>query len=84
MVYAYDRAIPLPVKDLYDTQVMAMSINAAKDMYEKGQKQIDDFYEKYGDFLSPFAKDMERYGQIVGGVRDIINNAYMILMNITS
>lgn len=76
MVYAYDRAIPLPVKDLYDTQVMAMSINAAKDMYEKGQKQIDDFYEKYGDFLSPFAKDMERYGQIVGGVRDIINNAY--------
>lgn len=38
MVYAYDRAIPLPVKDLYDTQVMAMSISAAKDMYEKGQK----------------------------------------------
>ena len=33
MVYAYDRAIPLPVKDLYDTQIMAMSINAAKDMY---------------------------------------------------
>ena len=76
MVYAYDRAIPLPVKDLYDTQIMAMSINAAKDMYEKGQKQIEDFYNKYGDFLSPFAKDMERYGQIVGGVRDIINNAY--------
>lgn len=76
MVYAYDRAIPLPVKDLYDTQVMAMSINAAKDMYEKGQKQIDDFYNKYGDFMSPFAKDMERYGQIVGGLRDIVNQAY--------
>ena len=59
MVYAYDRAIPLPVKDLYDTQVMAMSINAAKDMYEKGQKQIDDFYNKYGDFISPIQKDMD-------------------------
>jgi len=26
----------MPVKDLYDTQIMAMAINAAKDMYEKG------------------------------------------------
>ena len=36
MAYAYDRAIALPTMDLYDKQVMAMSINAAKDMYEKG------------------------------------------------
>jgi hypothetical protein len=36
MVYAYDRAIPLPIQDLYDTQIMSMAINAAKDMYDKG------------------------------------------------
>ena len=26
--------------------------------------------------MSPFAKDMERYGQIVGGLRDVVNQAY--------
>lgn len=76
MIYGGDLALQMPIMDLYDKQIMAMSINAARDMYEKGQKQIDDFYSKYGDFMSPFSKDMERYNQIVSGVRDIINNAY--------
>lgn len=77
MSYAYDRAIPLPVKDLYDKQIMAMSINAAKDMYEKGQKQIDDFYEKYGDFISPIQKDMDWYAQnVTGKASDFINQLY--------
>lgn len=76
MVYAYDQWAQMPVKDLYDTQIMAMSIAAAKDMYEKGQKQLEDFNTKYGDFMSPFAKDMERYQQIVGGIRDTVNNLY--------
>ena len=77
MVYAYDRAIPLPVKDLYDTQVMAMSINAAKDMYEKGQKQIEDFYNKYGDFVSPIQKDMDWYAQnVTGKASNFINQLY--------
>jgi beta-lactamase class A len=26
----------MPVRDLYDSQMMMASINAAKDMYEKG------------------------------------------------
>lgn len=77
MSYAYDRAIPLPVKDLYDKQIMAMSINAAKDMYEKGQKQIDDFYTKYGDFTSPIQKDMDWYAQnVTGKASDFINQLY--------
>lgn len=77
MSYAYDRAIPLPVKDLYDKQIMAMSINAAKDMYEKGQKQIDDFYEKYGDFTSPIQKDMDWYAKnVTGKASDFINQLY--------
>lgn len=36
MVYAYDRAIPLPIHDLYDTQIMSMALGAAKDMYDRG------------------------------------------------
>lgn len=77
MAYAYDRAIALPVQDLYDTQVMAMSINAAKDMYEKGQKQIEDFYNKYGDFISPIQKDMDWYAQnVTGKASNFINQLY--------
>ena len=76
MTYAYDNYVQLPVVDLYDSATMQMAINAARDMYEKGQDQMKDFYKTYGDFMSPFAKDMERYGQMMGGVKDIINNAY--------
>jgi hypothetical protein len=35
MVYALDNWIQLPTRDLYDTNMMAMAINAAKDMYDK-------------------------------------------------
>lgn len=76
MIYAYDQALQLPTVDLYDTQMMAMAINAAKDMYDRGQEQVKNFYTKYGDFMSPFAKDMERYGQMMGNVRNLINDAY--------
>lgn len=76
MTYAYDNYVQLPVVDLYDTNVMKMAIEAAKDMYDKGQDYIKDFYKTYGDFMSPFAKDMEAYGQMMGGVRDLIDNAY--------
>lgn len=77
MVYAYDQAIQLPVKDLYDNQVMAMSIAAAKDMYEKGQQEIKDFKKEYGDFMSPIASDMAWYDQnVTGKVRDTINFLY--------
>ena len=76
MIYAYDDWVQAPTQSLYDTQMMAMAVNAAKDMYEKGQEQIKDFYTKYGDFMSPFSKDMERYGQMVGGVRNAINQMY--------
>lgn len=75
MVYAYDQALQLPTVDLYDTKMMAMAVNAAKDMYDRGQEQIKDFYTKYGDFISPFSKDLERYGEMIGGVRSIIDDA---------
>lgn len=76
MVYTYDNWVQLPTRDLYDTQMMAMAVNAAKDMYEKSEKRLNDFYDKYGEFISPFAKDMERYGEMIGNVRDKINWMY--------
>lgn len=77
MIYAGDQWIQYPVKDLYDKAIMQMSIAAAKDMYEKGQKQLEDFNNKYGDFMSPIAKDMDWYNQnVTGKVRDTINNLY--------
>ena len=75
MIYAYDDWVQAPVQSLYDTQMMAMAINAAKDMCDRGQQQVKDFYTKYGDFTSPFSKDMERYGVMMSGVRDIIDDA---------
>ena len=77
MIYPHDEIVPLPVRDLYDSGLMQLSIATAKDMYEKGQKQLEDFNTKYGDFMSPIAKDMDWYNQnVTGKVRDTINNLY--------
>lgn len=77
MIYAGDPWVQMPIKDLYDTQIMAMSINAAKDMYEKGQKQMEDFYTKYGDFISPIQKDMDWYNKnVTGKAQSLINYLY--------
>ena len=75
--YAYDNWIQLPTKDLYDTQVMAMAINAARDMYEKGEQRIKDFNTAYGDFITPIQADQDWYNQnVTGKVRDTINSLY--------
>lgn len=76
MIYAGDQWMQLPVRDLYNTQMMAMAIDAARDMYNRAEKKLDDFYDKYGDFISPIQKDMEAYNTIIGGVKDAINNIY--------
>lgn len=76
MTYAYDDYVQMPTKDLYDTAVMKMAIEAAKDMYDKGEAQMENFYKTYGDFMSPFAKDMEAYGTAMNRVRETVNNAY--------
>lgn len=54
-----------------------MAINVAKDMYEKGQKQLEDFSTKYGDFMTPILKDQDWYDKnVTGAARDLINNIY--------
>lgn len=76
MVYANDAWVQLPVKDLYDSQMMLASVEAAKDMYDKRAKAMDDFYKNYGDFQSPFSKDMEEYANMINRPADIINKLY--------
>lgn len=77
MVYSRDQWIQLPVRDLYDSQIMLASINAARDMYEKGQQQVKDFQRDYGDFYSPIQKDMDWYNKnVINGSKDVINSLY--------
>lgn len=76
MIYANDSWIQLPTVDLYDTQMMLASVQAAKDMYEKGQQQIKDFEKQYGDFYTLIPKDAERYSKMMNDIRGGINNLY--------
>lgn len=77
MIYAYDQWAQLPVRDLYNTQVMAMAISAAKDMYDKGEQQMKDFKKEYGDFYTPNQVDMDWYNKnVIGKVHDVINSLY--------
>lgn len=67
----------MPVKDIYDTQMMLASVNAAKDMYEKGIEEMKEFRKEYGDFYSPIQSDMDWYSkEVLSPVRDTINNLY--------
>lgn len=50
--------------------------NAVYNAYQDAKQDMKDFTKEYGDFMSPFAKDMERYGQIVGGIKNTINELY--------
>ena len=77
MIVGGDRAIEMPVKDLYNTQLMLASINAAKDIYDYGQKRMDDFQKTYGDFYSPIAKDVDYwYNNTIKKVGDVIDYLY--------
>lgn len=77
MVYANDQWVQLPTKDLYDTQMMAIAINAAKDMYEKGQQEIKDFNKLYGDFYTPIVGDQDKYNStVIDPVKNVINAIY--------
>ena len=76
MVYANDEWVQVPVMQLYDTGLMQSAINNARYMYEKAEKRMDDFYDKYGEFMSPFQKDMDRYNKIVGDIKGVVDNLY--------
>lgn len=56
---------------------MLASINAARDMYEKGLQETKEFNKLYGDFTSPIARDVDYwYDNTLKPVRDAINYMY--------
>lgn len=77
MVYANDQWIQLPVRDLYDSQMMLASIQAAREMYNQARDDMNKFYDKYGDFMSPIASDIEKYNNtIINPIREGIQDLY--------
>lgn len=64
MIYGRDVAVEYPVADLYDTGMMNAYLNAVKDEYERGIKEQEEFVSKYGDFISPFKKDVETWDRL--------------------
>lgn len=77
MVYAYDRNIQMPTKDLYDTQIMAMALNVAKDEYNKAEKRLDDLTQLYSDFYSPSDVDMASWQrEVVDPIKNQIDDLY--------
>lgn len=77
MVYGQEQLIQLPTLSLYDTQIMAMALNAAKDMYDRNEQQLKDFYNTYGDFLTPIAADQAWWDEnMSGAARRKVNEIY--------
>lgn len=77
MLHGYEEASIIPAMSLYDSGMMQQMIAAAREQYQQGQKDLDDFYKTYGDFLSPSQADMNYYyDNTVGRVRDALNRAY--------
>ena len=77
MIYGQDSPIAFPVADLYDTGVMQMYLNAVRDQYQQGLKDYENFISKYGDFTSPFAKDVDRWNnEVMGPTMNLIDALY--------
>lgn len=77
MVHAYDEWARMPLADIYDTQMMLAQIGQVRDMYEKGAKQLEDFHNKYDDFMSPITKDMEWHEKnVIQKMQNTINDLY--------
>lgn len=77
MIHPYDSAIQMPNMDLYDTNMMQLYINAVQREYERGLQDQKEFLSKYGDFFSPFAKDVQNWDMnIMGPVMDMVDAFY--------
>lgn len=58
MIYGQDEPMLFPVADLYDSTMMKMYIDAAKEQYNQNREDMKEFMKEYGDFMSPFANDI--------------------------
>lgn len=70
----YESPVQIPTLDLYDTRMMQMYLQEAKDQYEQGKQEMKDFMKSYGDFYSDVPGQTELYNNItIGGAKDMIN-----------
>ena len=77
MIYGQDAPVAIPIADLYDTGMMQMYVNAVRDQYQQGLKDYENFVAKYGDFTSPFAKDVDRWNnEVMGPTVNLIDALY--------
>ena len=70
-------------EQVFDPTTAQMVLNANRDYinavyrdYQQAMADMKEFNKEYGNFLSPFARDMERYNQIVGGIQNGIEDLY--------
>lgn len=76
MITSKTQWVDFSMKDLLSPQLMLASINAAKDMYDRREQAINNFYDKYGDFYSPIEADMKEHNDAQNAVKDAINKIY--------
>lgn len=79
----YETPIMYGRTQIFDPTMAAMVLDvnkrygdALKDERDNAIKNLTTFSNTFGDFSSPFARDMERYGEMVGNVQRVINDAY--------
>lgn len=74
MIYGQDDPMLFPVADLYDSGMMNMYINAAREQYNQNREDMKDFMKTYGDFISPISADMDWVDQQTRGrINDALN-----------
>lgn len=90
IISGYEKPVEYGRQQIFDPTMAAMVLqaqqqyNAAlKDEYERGLKDLADFNTKYGDFISPFSRDMDRYGEMISGIRNVLDEAYSKGINLT-
>lgn len=76
MTYGYEDPAIFPVVDLYDSNMINMYINAAREQYNQNRQEMKEFQKLYGDFYSPSTADMDYVDrQTRGRINDAM--AYM-------
>ena len=76
MTYGYEDPAIFPVVYLYDSNMINMYINAAREQYTQNRQEMKEFQKLYGDFYSPSTADMDYVDrQTRGRINDAM--AYM-------
>lgn len=74
MITGYEEPVLFPSMNLYDTGMMQMYINAAREQYNQNREDMKEFIKQYGDFVSPISADMQWVDeQTRGRINDAMN-----------